>query len=338
MINARRLLPLLYAAILFLTIRISNDLPQDDNYLNHTPVFIAIELTGVIVACYLCFYLAKRWVRLCVARHINPVIEYGCMLTLPLLLEAIVTAISHREPLALLITPRAFIIPTVVTELTMMWLYMFMKTSHIERLYDAQLLRNEQLRTTQLSTELRLLRSQYHPHFLFNMLNTVYFRIDESNIEARDTVEHLANLLRSQLYSGDGKVTMERELSTLDSYIRLSSLRIGDRLRLNTDIDRSLSHEEIYPHLLLPLVENAFKHCGGDYHIDISLHRTPTGLEMDVTNTIRPQSDNPATSPSGGLGLRNLRRRLELLYPGNLHTLTLHNDDNRFNAHISLTL
>lgn len=334
------MLPLLYAAILFLIIRVANDLPRDDNYLAHSPVFIAAEVIGTAIGCILCFRLSRGWVEFCHSRHIGPGVEYGCVLTVPLILIFIVTAISHTDPLALIVSPQEFIVPVAVVELSTLWLYLFIKTSRLEQLYHSQLLHNEQLRASQLATELQLLRSQYHPHFLFNMLNTVYFRIDESNTEARETVEHLANLLRSQLYTGDGKVSVGHELSAIDSYIRLSSLRIGDRLTITTHIDPGLTHSEIYPHLLLPLVENAFKHCGGDYRIGISVHKTHTGLEMTVSNTITPAHDTPhsPTPPSNGLGLRNLTRRLELLYPAPLHRLTLDRSDTMFNAHLSITL
>lgn len=334
----RKLLPLIYAAILFLIIRVTNDIPRYDNYLTHTPWFIAAEVIGVTAACYLCFYLYRRWVETCAARRICPAIEYGCVLVVPVILIIIITAISHSDPLAFITSPGEFIIPTVIAELTTLGLYMFMKTAHTERLYSAQLLRNEQLRTSQLNTELRLLRDQYHPHFLFNMLNSIYFRIDESNTEARETVEHLANLLRSQLYSGDGTVSIEQELSTIGSYIQLSSLRIGDRLKLSLNIDPKLAHKEIHPHLLLPLVENAFKHCGGDHRIDISIISTSAGLEMTVTNSIPASSATATATSECGVGLKNLQRRLQLLYPDNRHKLTLNSNNETFTAHLTLTL
>lgn len=334
----KKLLPLIYAVILFLIIRVTNDIPRYDNYLTHTPWFIAVEIIGVTAACYLCFYLYRRWVEICTARRICPAIEYGCVLVVPVILIIIVTAISHSAPFEFITSPREFIIPTVIVELTTLWLYMFMKTAHTERLYSAELLRNEQLRASQLNTELRLLRAQYHPHFLFNMLNTIYFRIDESNTEARDTVEHLANLLRSQLYSGDDPVSMEQELSAIDSYIQLSSLRIGDRLKLNCHIDPRLAHKEIHPHLLLPLVENAFKHCGGDCHIDISIINTSSGLEMTVINSISPSYTPTHHDSECGLGLKNLQRRLQLLYPDNRHKLMLTANNETFTAHLTLTL
>ena len=337
--NIRLLLPILYSAILFLLIRITNDIPQYDNYLTHTPGFIAAELVGVSAGSYLCFFLARRWIEICMSRRISPAVEYVCVALVPLMLEALIVAVSHHDPFAMAKTPRLFIIPSVVVVLMSLWLYLSLKSSHAERLYHAQRLRNEQLHASQLATELQLLRAQFHPHFLFNMLNTVYFRIDESNTDARDTVEHLANLLRSQLYTGEDKVAMKRELSALQSYIHLSSIRTGDRLRLSINIDPALNREVKYPHLLLPLVENAFKHCGGDYLIDISIRHSGTGMEMKVTNSMRPEPTGSASANGeGGMGLKNLRRRLELLYPAPTHRLSVHNDGKMYHATLRLSL
>lgn len=347
---------LLYAAILFLVIRFTNDLPKSDNYLAHSLGFIAVEIAGVVAGSYLCFFLAARWVKLCVNRHVYAVIEYLCVLAVPVILAIVVMAASHGPDIYS--KPRGLVIPCVVTFLMSMWLYLTLKSSYMTQLYDAQRLRAEQSRSGRLKAEMSLLRSQFHPHFLFNMLNTVYFTIDESNTEARDTVEHLAKLLRSQLYEGDGPVTLQREISALQSYIELSHIRLADTVRLNVDIDTRFSDRLIHPHLLLPLVENAFKHSSGPspHHICIGLsHPTPSQLTLTVTNPINstpvmpatPTStnydtsdnlDSPPTGVSSGLGLRNLRRRLDLLYPDGLHSLTFNTTSSSFTACLTITL
>lgn len=347
---------LLYAAILFLVIRVTNDLPMHDNYLVHPLGFIVVEIAGVVAGSYLCFSLAARWVRLCIGRHISPAVEYACVLTLPVILALAVMTASHGP--GIYSRPRSLVIPCVVTLLMSVWLYLTMKSSYMSRLYDAQRLKAEQSRSARLKAEMSMLRSQFHPHFLFNMLNTVYFTIDESNATARDTVEHLANLLRSQLYDGDSPVTLRREISALQSYIELSRIRHADTVRLTVDIDTRFSDRLIHPHLLLPLVENAFKHSSGSSPHCISIclsHPSPSQLTLTVTNPVSSPPSIPATlipptdgtsdecgisqsDTRSGLGLRNLRRRLDLLYPDGLHSLTFTTTSTSLTANLSITL
>lgn len=326
--------PLLYAVILFLLIRLTNDLPTGTNYLSHSWQFMTIELTGVTVGCFLCWYLSQKWIKFSVIQHINPVTEYAIVILVPSGLALSIMMLSHDNPLSSEITN--LIIPIAVTILMSVLLYSTMKSNHYQILYAESKLHEQEARTAKIESDLRLLRAQFHPHFLFNMLNTIYFTIDENNENARSAVEHLSNLLRSQIYEGEGPVSLERELSALDSYLELSRMRFSDSLEIITNIDRCLTNDYIHPHLLLPMVENAFKHSGGNpRRISINLVKEGCILDFLVENTISLR-DKKNENESGS-GLTNLRKRLALLYPKRFELITKITD-NIYTSHLKLKL
>lgn len=294
--------PLIYGAIIFLTIRIANDIPLHDDYLGNPAWFILVELTAVCSGAYAGFYLTVAWRRMCAARQLSPPVEYGTVAVGALILCGLVTMCSNG--LRLLREPGHFTIPLVVSVLISLWLYLWLKSSDTARAL-------EEARAEGLRAELEALRAQYHPHFLFNMLNTVYFLIDARNSRAREAVEDLAILLRHQIYSGDGKVTAGSEIEAVRKYVELSMLRFGDRMHVALDITNPEPDMKIYPHLLMPLVENTFKHCTAPFDISISISQNADTLALHTANTCAATSEDRY-----GTGLRNLKRRLELLYPG----------------------
>jgi len=192
----------------------------------------------------------------------------------------------------------------------------------------------EKITTDKLETELKFLKAQYHPHFLFNALNTIYFQMDENTAEAKKTVEQFSALLRYQLYDQHETVPISRELEYLDHYIQLQKIRASDKLNLEIQVDPSLANQEIYPLLLLPLVENAFKYVGGNYHLQICAKKLDGALQFTVKNSL------PATLPpqqEGGIGLENLRRRLALLYPAQ-HELKTARQKDEFHATLRVNI
>jgi len=193
----------------------------------------------------------------------------------------------------------------------------------------------EKLNSDQLQTELKFLKAQYHPHFLFNALNTVYFQIDEDSSGAKRSIELLSNLLRYQLYDQQLQVTVRQELEYLNDYIKLQQVRSTHKLTVIVNFDEKLNNQLVYPLLLLPFVENAFKYVGGDYHIQIEAWLRDNRLFLRVRNDLF--SSMPITKERQGIGLENLRRRLELLYP-NKHALKAERIDDRFVAELELEL
>ena len=327
--------PLLFGAILFLLIRLTNDLPMRAHYLSHSWHFIAIELIGVVAGSFVCDYLGHKWISISMKRHINPLAEYAVVVTVPICLCVIVMVFSHD--VSLLREIPDLIIPIVITGLMSIWLYLTMKSQILNKLYAESKLREQEARQARAETDLKLLRAQFHPHFLFNMLNTIYFTIDEDNVKARDTVENLSNLLRMQLYEAESKVALEREISALESYLELCRVRFGDSMDISAQIGIDCGSVEIHPHLLLPLVENAVKHSGGmPRSVWVKMIMIGNILELSVENTVSARKVSVKKEESG-LGLLNLRKRLALLYPDS-YELIIEKTENKFKAYLKVTL
>lgn len=196
-------------------------------------------------------------------------------------------------------------------------------------------------RATQLLTELKFLRSQISPHFLFNVLTNLVSLARKKSDQLELALIMLADLMRYMLYDTQGKkVPLQKEISYLNSYIALQQLRFGNDVQIERNI--ALENEEdnaytIEPMLLIPFVENAFKHgVGNTGHPLISIQLTVNGRVMvfEVKNTFSDEQD-ASKDDSSGIGLSNVRTRLELLYK-NKYTLRIDDQHNLF--HITLTL
>ncbi len=164
--------------------------------------------------------------------------------------------------------------------------------------------------------ELNFLKSQINPHFLFNSINAVYFLIDKENAEARRALHTFSEMLRYQLYEiGDEKIPIEKEVGFLRDYIGLQSLR-NDRCEVKMEVTPGVQSFFIEPLLLIPFVENSFKHLSHfserSNEIQIGLSESRGALNFHIRNTTEGQVRNGVP---GGIGLDNVRRRLELLYP-----------------------
>jgi two-component system, LytTR family, sensor kinase len=191
----------------------------------------------------------------------------------------------------------------------------------------------EKVTNDHLQTELKFLKSQYHPHFLFNALNTIYFQMDEDLPGAKNSIEKFSELLRYQLYDQQQQVPVKNEMEYLQSFIDLQKIRSSDKLKLNVNLDKNLDGQLVYPLLFLPLVENAFKFLGGDYRLTINAEATDKQIIFKVKNSV-PEFETPATR-KGGIGLENLKRRLDLLYPGR-HIFFIKKEHNNFTAELTL--
>jgi LytS/YehU family sensor histidine kinase len=186
-------------------------------------------------------------------------------------------------------------------------------------------LQREQLRKVELeklSTELDYLKSQINPHFLFNSINTIFFQIDKQNAEARETLSRFSEMLRYQLYECNGAaIPIEKEIAYLSNYVELQRIRKDENYEINFTTS-NVANFSLPPLLLIPLVENAFKHVShfsnGKNKIDISLEKENDSFRLNVFNT----RDNSSIEHNGGIGLKNVKRRLELLYKDS-HTLSI---------------
>lgn len=179
-----------------------------------------------------------------------------------------------------------------------------------------------------LKTELSFLRSQISPHFLFNVLNNIVAMVRLKSEELEPTVMKLSSLLQYMLYENDEeKVLLKNEIEYLQSYIDLQKQRFGSGLKLTNEFQVDDEFQTIEPMLMIPFVENAFKHGTGiipDPEIHIKLNLSKGVLNFSVRN--RFDSKDKSKDKSSGIGLTNVKRRLELLY-AHKHSLLM-NDKN----------
>jgi two-component system LytT family sensor kinase len=189
-----------------------------------------------------------------------------------------------------------------------------------------------------LTTELSFLRSQISPHFIFNVLNNMSALARLKSDDLEPTIVKLSSILQYMLYETDEeKVLLRSEAEYLKSYIDLQQQRYGDELILKVLFDIKEEWHSIEPMLLIPYVENAFKHGGAlqNPEIHISLTVVENKLQFEVKNKF---IDNNATKDrTSGIGLANVTRRLELLYPGK-HQLTIKKKDEWFIVSLALIL
>ncbi|MBC7776119.1 MAG: histidine kinase, partial [Phycisphaerae bacterium] len=197
--------------------------------------------------------------------------------------------------------------------------------------------RETQLRAEKSEAELRALKSQLHPHFLFNTINNLYALARVKSDKTAPVALKLAQLLRYVLYeSQKPKVSLEQEIQLLRDYVALEKLRFDDgRLSVKMELELDEPNTEIAPLLLLPLVENAFKHGASEQReeakISISIVLNNNVLEVKIENT-KP-TEKSETAP--GIGLQNLRRQLQLIYPER-HTLEVIEGENGFAVRLKL--
>ncbi len=227
-----------------------------------------------------------------------------------------------------------YVIANIIPTLFVLLYFAIVRGNQYLKNFVGQKLLVERISNEQLHTELKFLKAQYHPHFLFNALNTIYFQMDENIPDAKKTVEKFSALLRYQLYDQQQTVPISRELRYLQDFIDIQQIRTSEKLQLKINFDIALQQQEIYPLLLLPLVENAFKYVGGEYKIEIIATAKKNWLEFYVSNSL-PSYD--IQEKQNGIGLEHLKRRLALLYPGT-HEMILNKDSNNFTALLKLNI
>ncbi|OJV15681.1 MAG: histidine kinase [Dyadobacter sp. 50-39] len=181
-------------------------------------------------------------------------------------------------------------------------------------------------REAAFQAELNVLKGQLHPHFLFNSLNNLYAFSLASSSKTPEIILRIANVLRYMLYECSAeKVLLKREIDILRDYIDLEQMRYESRLELNLDITGGIGTQKVAPLLMFPLVENAFKHGAsetiGTPWINIEINANDRRLVFKISNSKSDVARTVANPPAacGAIGLKNIRKRLELLYPGRHH-------------------
>jgi two-component system, LytTR family, sensor kinase len=192
-----------------------------------------------------------------------------------------------------------------------------------------------------LKTELSFLRSQVSPHFMFNILNNLVSLARKKSDLLEPSLIQLSGLMRYMLYDSDGRISLKQEIDYLKSYIDLQMLRFGEDVDLKMNIDEEGAElYQIEPMLLIAFVENAFKHGVGlvekpAISIVLDINKDSGMLDFAVSNTVSPATETK--DKSSGIGLANVRRRLELLY-AEQHELLISNNGNRFKVDLKLAL
>ncbi len=190
-----------------------------------------------------------------------------------------------------------------------------------------------------LKTELSLLRSQVSPHFMFNVLNNMVALARKKSDLLEPSLIKLSQLMRYMLYETEQRVPLQKEVEYLESYIDLQKQRFGNTVQIETSFDTAGSTNEIEPMLLIPFVENAFKHGVGlveQPHIGVVLKVKDDVLHFQVSNRYTEHSDEVKDSASG-IGLPNVNRRLNLLYPSR-HRLDIRSVNGTFDVDLQISL
>lgn len=186
--------------------------------------------------------------------------------------------------------------------------------------------------------EIALLRSQVSPHFLFNTLNNIYSLVCKKSDQAPEAVIKLSEIMRYMLYeSNTDKVPLDKEIVYIHSYIELQKLRLIDKNFVEVTIAGDTNGKVISPMMLIPFVENAFKHSNKKVNSPgIFIHATVTDqkIQFEVKNYC---NTNEAVQKDkvGGIGLQNVKRRLELLYPGK-HSLSINTGNEQYEVKLEL--
>ncbi len=194
------------------------------------------------------------------------------------------------------------------------------------------------LRSEQAKTELLHLKSQVNPHFFFNTLNNLYGLVAKDSKQARELILKLSDMMRYSIYEGEKEeVSLEEEVEYLKNYIELHRMRYHKDIEVEFDVDIQKEGIKVMPLLFIILLENAFKHgvenLIKDPYVHISIDASEKEIYFEVENNF---DEKPQTNPPG-IGLKNLKRRLELVYPKR-HQLSFLKTENIYKANLSIKL
>jgi sensor histidine kinase YesM len=329
LLHYRLLQHLLFWALVVLCFVVGYGKPAD--YIA-TSLHALIILPGPIVLVYILFYflipfylLEKRWILFG--------LFFTLVFTISLLYVHVVSAyISESMHLKAdwsvlqIIGQSTLLLAVLATKVLKQWYYQKLKILEMQRQYR--------------TADLKLLRSQVHPHFLFNTLNSLYAHSLYQSADVPEIILKLSGFLRFMVYeSNTDFVPLKKEIALIQQYIELEQLRYGDRLEVTINISGNLNGKVITPLLLLPLLENAYKHSATNKldqgWIQLSIHVTPDNdMHFQLINS---KEQDAAGKAAGGVGLQSVRKQLELIYPGQ-HQLTVTEDNEVYIISLDITL
>ena len=191
------------------------------------------------------------------------------------------------------------------------------------QLWYRQLQMNREILEEKLKAELNYLKAQVHPHFLFNTLNNLYSLTLAGSAAAPGVVLKLSALMRYMVHDCKAeKIPLEQEIQSMASYIELEKIRFDQRLEISFNVHNNIKGPAITPLILLPFIENSFKHgpSGNTEHawitIDLMMKEKTLFFKVENSKAPAPAGPDPEAPCSNGFGLKNVERRLNLLYPG----------------------
>jgi LytS/YehU family sensor histidine kinase len=200
----------------------------------------------------------------------------------------------------------------------------------------------KELESQTLQSELKFLKSQINPHFLFNTLNSLYALTLKKSDLAPEIVLKLSEMMRYMLYECNEKeVTLEKEINYLKNYLELEKIRHGNKMAIDLKISGDISAQRIAPLILIPFIENSFKHGINNQvtqgFVNLELAVEDHDLMMNLENSKSPSLPKINGRRSGGIGLVNVKRRMEILYPQK-HHLDILESPNTYKISLNLNL
>ncbi|RDC57396.1 GHKL domain-containing protein [Pedobacter chinensis] len=255
-----------------------------------------------------------------------------CLLLLLLLIEFAKN--GEAIPIALILTS----ISMICISTPLAW---YLYKNKFEKQTEIQMLKTKLGKS---DANLNFLKSQINPHFLFNALNTLFGTALQENAERTgEGIQKLGDMMRFMLHENtQDKISLTREVEYLNNYIDLQKLRTSRSadIRIDTHIEEQLNNLQITPMLLIPFIENAFKHgisLQQPSYIKITLQTKESTLYFDISNSIYIKADNDPEKLKSGIGLENVKQRLSFLYHGK-HELIIRESANEFFVHLTLQL
>ncbi|RIJ46556.1 hypothetical protein D1614_17955 [Maribellus luteus] len=201
--------------------------------------------------------------------------------------------------------------------------------------------RLQEIESERNKAELKALRSQINPHFLFNSLNSIYSLARKNSKEVPEKIVQLSDLLRHIIYDSDRDyIPLEKEIGMIRNYITLQNLRTDEQHKINLHVDGEVKEKMVAPMVILPFVENSFKHGlkGGadNAFVNILLTVSDHKLELEIANS-KGKSAGETDLRYQGIGIENVRKRLEMLYPGR-HKLKITETEQTFTVDLQIEI
>jgi LytS/YehU family sensor histidine kinase len=200
--------------------------------------------------------------------------------------------------------------------------------------------KKKQLENEKLVAELNYLKAQINPHFLFNTLHNLNYLVYSGSKNATEVIIKLSNIMRYMIYDANKeKVALKKEIAYMNDYIHLESIRLNQKFHLDFMVNGAVDQIEIAPLVMLTFLENAFKHGVSDQEencwIKVDLRTSEKTIEYEVSN--KKLKIPPIRNLKSGFGLENVKKRLELSYPGK-YVLNIQGDDSVYKVHLTLQL